>query len=60
MSTKSEEEKTPAGRVGSAIVTGTSVTYHNKFGALRLRHPETNQIILIPTPTDAPNDPLNW
>ncbi|KAK6713295.1 hypothetical protein SNK04_004257 [Fusarium graminearum] len=60
MSTNSEEEKKPAGRVESAIVTGTSVKYHNKFGALRLRHPETNQIILIPTPTDDPNDPLNW
>ncbi|KAJ4252321.1 hypothetical protein NW762_010919 [Fusarium torreyae] len=58
MSTASEEEKQSAGRAASAE--GTSVTYHNKFGALRLRHPETNHIILIPAPTDDPNDPLNW
>jgi hypothetical protein len=30
------------------------------LGSLRLRHQETNEIILIPTPTDDPNDPLNW
>ncbi|KAF1357099.1 MFS transporter [Delphinella strobiligena] len=30
------------------------------MGHLRLRHEETNEIILIPTPSDDPNDPLNW
>ncbi|OJD34923.1 mfs transporter [Diplodia corticola] len=30
------------------------------LGSLRLRHHETNEIILIPTPSDDPNDPLNW
>lgn len=30
------------------------------LGSLRLRHHESNQIILIPTPTNDPNDPLNW
>lgn len=30
------------------------------LGHLRLRHQETNEIILIPTPTNDPNDPLNW
>lgn len=30
------------------------------LGHLRLRHVETNEIILIPTPSNDPNDPLNW
>lgn len=32
---------------------------HN-FGSLQLRHADSNQIILIPTPTNDPQDPLNW
>lgn len=32
----------------------------NHLGSLQLRHHETNEIILIPTPTNDPNDPLNW
>jgi hypothetical protein len=30
------------------------------LGTLRLRHHETREIILIPTPSNDPNDPLNW
>ncbi|KAI9708381.1 MAG: hypothetical protein M1820_004085 [Bogoriella megaspora] len=30
------------------------------LGHLRLRNIETNEIILIPTPSNDPNDPLNW
>jgi hypothetical protein len=30
------------------------------LGEVRLRHEETNEIILVPTPTNDPNDPLNW
>lgn len=30
------------------------------LGTVRLRHHETNEIILIPTPSKDPNDPLNW
>lgn len=30
------------------------------LGDLRLRHHETNEIILIPTPSRDPHDPLNW
>ncbi|POS78715.1 hypothetical protein DHEL01_v202899 [Diaporthe helianthi] len=30
------------------------------LGNVRLRHHETNVIILIPTPSNDPNDPLNW
>ncbi|KAM0202711.1 hypothetical protein ACHAPA_010853 [Fusarium lateritium] len=32
----------------------------NTLGELRLRNEQTNEIILIPTPTNDPNDPLNW
>jgi hypothetical protein len=32
----------------------------NNLGSLQLRHHETNEIILIPTPSGDPNDPLNW
>ncbi|KAI1339174.1 major facilitator superfamily domain-containing protein [Xylariaceae sp. FL0016] len=31
-----------------------------RLGTLRLRHEHTNEIILIPTPSSDPNDPLNW
>lgn len=34
--------------------------HNNKLGSLRLRHAETNEIVLIPTPSKDPNDPLNW
>ena len=30
------------------------------LGTLRLQHETTHEIILIPTPSDDPNDPLNW
>jgi hypothetical protein len=30
------------------------------LGTLQLRHKETQEIILIPTPSNDPNDPLNW
>ncbi|KAF5689956.1 transcription factor Pig1p [Fusarium circinatum] len=33
---------------------------NDMLGGLRLRNEETNEIILIPTPTNDPNDPLNW
>lgn len=32
----------------------------NNLGHLRLRHIETNEIILIPTPSQDPRDPLTW
>lgn len=31
-----------------------------RLGHLRLRHAETNEIILVPTPSSDPKDPLNW
>jgi hypothetical protein len=30
------------------------------LGHLRLRDEETNEVILVPTPSDDPKDPLNW
>jgi hypothetical protein len=38
------------------------VEKHRKrtLGNVRLFHHETNEIILIPTPSADPNDPLNW
>ena len=30
------------------------------LGSVRHRHEQTNEIILVPTPSTDPNDPLNW
>lgn len=30
------------------------------LGTVQLRHNETNEIILVPTPSNDPSDPLNW
>lgn len=32
----------------------------NTLGSVRLRHATTNELILVPTPSNDPNDPLNW
>lgn len=32
----------------------------NTLGHVRLRDKDTHAIILIPTPSDDPKDPLNW
>jgi hypothetical protein len=39
---------------------GTSDVRNDMLGGLRLRNEETNEVILIPSPTNDPNDPLNW
>jgi hypothetical protein len=36
------------------------VTDIKTLGHLRLRDAETNRIILVPTPSSDPNDPLKW
>lgn len=36
------------------------VVQKETLGNVRLRHHETNEIILVPTPTDDPGDPLSW
>ncbi|KAL9114595.1 MAG: hypothetical protein Q9227_001273 [Pyrenula ochraceoflavens] len=38
----------------------TDLEQTETLGNLRLRHHETNEIVLIPTPSSDPNDPLNW
>ena len=30
------------------------------LGSIRHRHEHTNEIILVPTPSSDPSDPLNW
>lgn len=30
------------------------------LGTVQLRHHRTNKVILVPTPSNDPNDPLNW
>lgn len=30
------------------------------LGRLRLRDEDTNEVILVPTPSNDPKDPLNW
>lgn len=30
------------------------------LGSVRHRHEHTNEILLIPSPSKDPNDPLNW
>ncbi|KKY16834.1 putative mfs transporter [Phaeomoniella chlamydospora] len=32
----------------------------NTLGSVRLQHEHTNEIILVPQPSNDPNDPLNW
>lgn len=36
------------------------VTPMRTLGTVRLRNHETNELILVPTPSNDPNDPLNW
>lgn len=37
-----------------------TTTNEHVRGTHRLRHAETNDIILVPTPSDDPADPLRW
>lgn len=36
------------------------LTKIHTLGSVRQRHEHTDEIILIPTPSRDPNDPLNW
>ena len=38
----------------------TPVKRVQTLGTVQHRHEHTNEIILIPTPSNDPNDPLNW
>jgi len=35
-------------------------TRRRTLGNVRLRHHETSELILIPAPSEDPNDPLHW
>ena len=39
---------------------GAALQHVNTLGSVRLRNVETNEIVLVPQPSDDPNDPLNW
>ncbi|KAI0475997.1 major facilitator superfamily domain-containing protein [Xylariaceae sp. FL0804] len=41
-------------------MTTSTTTTGERLGTLRLRHEQTDEIILVPTPSDDPEDPLNW
>ncbi len=41
-------------------VASEKIAKKETLGNVQLRHHETNEIILVPTPTNDPNDPLNW
>lgn len=52
-----------------AVASTLDATVHNPgaerrrkrtLGNVRLMHHDTNAIILVPTPSSDPNDPLNW
>lgn len=43
---------------GSCLQTGEKARV--TLGTVRLRDHHTNEVILIPTPSSDPNDPLNW
>lgn len=45
---------------GKQDIAGDDVQPDHSHGQLRLRHELTNEIILIPQPSNDPNDPLNW
>ena len=36
------------------------LTKVNTLGSVRLHHVDTKEIILIPTPSEDPKDPLTW
>ncbi|KAK5132327.1 hypothetical protein LTR08_009162 [Meristemomyces frigidus] len=48
--------------VDSAVdgIKGSNLEHVNTLGSVRLRHAVTNELVLVPQPSDDPNDPLNW
>ncbi|KAG8165283.1 hypothetical protein KVR01_005558 [Diaporthe batatas] len=50
----------PALRADDIEDSKTEHVRQRTLGNVRLRHHETNEIILIPKPSNDPNDPLNW
>ncbi|TLD25298.1 hypothetical protein PspLS_05444 [Pyricularia sp. CBS 133598] len=50
---------TPKDRKKGAVALQDEVS-RGSLGTVRLRNDDTGEIILVPTPSDDPNDPLNW
>ncbi|KAK7432707.1 hypothetical protein QQZ08_000566 [Neonectria magnoliae] len=51
---------TAASAIAIAVDQGAQSSRKHTLGNVRLRHQDTNALILIPTPSQDPNDPLNW
>ncbi len=47
-------------RSGGLANEKTGDAHMKTLGHLRLRDAETNEVILVPTPSSDPKDPLNW
>lgn len=58
MSETQVRERRPIDAAGLDEKTGDA--HVKTLGHLRLRDAETNEIILVPTPSSDPRDPLNW
>lgn len=43
-----------------AVISEKKTPHVKTLGHLRLRDSETNEVILVPTPSSDPKDPLNW
>lgn len=52
------KERRPADLAGFDEKSGNA--HVKTLGHLRLRDAETNEVILVPTPSSDPKDPLNW
>lgn len=55
-----EDHITPVLHAGDLEDSKIEHSRHRTLGNVRLRHHETSEIILVPTPSNDPNDPLNW
>jgi hypothetical protein len=41
-------------------IKASNLEHVNTLGSVRLRHAGTNELVLVPQPSNDPNDPLNW
>lgn len=49
-----------AAAINTHVATKVPLKKLNTLGSVRQRNEFTNEMILIPTPSNDPNDPLNW
>lgn len=62
---ESKSQDMPEDRIAAALDANNEIeeverTRVRTLGNVRLRHHDTNEIILVPTPSSDPRDPLNW